>query len=91
MSSMPTKPVGRQGKEPFDAGAEVHLIGRRQSVRKINYSKQMQCARIAERIHKFYNEIAIPAESFARAVAFAMSQPHPCLVRRGSVLHLTKS
>jgi NADP-dependent 3-hydroxy acid dehydrogenase YdfG len=30
---------------------------------------------IAERIHKFYKEIAIPAESFARAVAFAMSQP----------------
>jgi NADP-dependent 3-hydroxy acid dehydrogenase YdfG len=30
---------------------------------------------IAERIHKFYQEIAIPAESFARAVAFAMSQP----------------
>jgi NADP-dependent 3-hydroxy acid dehydrogenase YdfG len=30
---------------------------------------------IAERIHKSYKEIAIPAESFARAVAFAMSQP----------------
>jgi NADP-dependent 3-hydroxy acid dehydrogenase YdfG len=30
---------------------------------------------VAERIHKFYKEIAIPAESFARAVAFAMSQP----------------
>jgi NADP-dependent 3-hydroxy acid dehydrogenase YdfG len=30
---------------------------------------------IAERIHKFYKEIAIPAESFARAVVFAMSQP----------------
>ena len=30
---------------------------------------------IGERIHKFYKEIAIPAESFARAVAFAMSQP----------------
>ncbi len=29
---------------------------------------------IAENIRKFY-EIAIPAESFARAVAFAMSQP----------------
>jgi NADP-dependent 3-hydroxy acid dehydrogenase YdfG len=29
----------------------------------------------AERIRKFYAEIAIPAESFARAVAFAMSQP----------------
>jgi NADP-dependent 3-hydroxy acid dehydrogenase YdfG len=29
----------------------------------------------AERIHKFYAEIAIPAESFARAVAFAVSQP----------------
>jgi NADP-dependent 3-hydroxy acid dehydrogenase YdfG len=29
----------------------------------------------AERIHKFYEETAIPAESFARAVAFAMSQP----------------
>ena len=28
-----------------------------------------------ERIHKFYKEIAVPAESFARAVAFAMSQP----------------
>jgi NADP-dependent 3-hydroxy acid dehydrogenase YdfG len=30
---------------------------------------------IAERIHNFYKEIAIPAESFARAVAFAMCQP----------------
>ncbi len=30
---------------------------------------------IAEHIHKFYKEIAIPAESFARAVAFAISQP----------------
>jgi NADP-dependent 3-hydroxy acid dehydrogenase YdfG len=29
----------------------------------------------AERIHKFYQEVAIPADSFARAVAFAMSQP----------------
>ncbi|HUI05676.1 MAG TPA: SDR family oxidoreductase [Verrucomicrobiae bacterium] len=29
----------------------------------------------AERIHKFYQEVAIPPESFARAVAFAMSQP----------------
>jgi NADP-dependent 3-hydroxy acid dehydrogenase YdfG len=28
-----------------------------------------------ERIHKFYAEVAIPAESFARAVAFAISQP----------------
>jgi NADP-dependent 3-hydroxy acid dehydrogenase YdfG len=29
----------------------------------------------AQRIRKFYQEIAIPAESFARAVAFAMTQP----------------
>jgi NADP-dependent 3-hydroxy acid dehydrogenase YdfG len=29
----------------------------------------------AERVHKFYEAIAIPADSFARAVAFAMSQP----------------
>ena len=29
----------------------------------------------AERIRKFYAEVAIPASSFARAVAFAMSQP----------------
>ncbi len=29
----------------------------------------------AERLHKYYAEIAIPADSFARAVAFAMSQP----------------
>lgn len=29
----------------------------------------------AERIHKFYAEVAIPAELFARAVAFAISQP----------------
>jgi NADP-dependent 3-hydroxy acid dehydrogenase YdfG len=29
----------------------------------------------AARIHMFYAEIAIPAESFARAVAFAVSQP----------------
>jgi NADP-dependent 3-hydroxy acid dehydrogenase YdfG len=30
---------------------------------------------VAERLRKFYGEVAIPAESFARAVAFAMSQP----------------
>jgi NADP-dependent 3-hydroxy acid dehydrogenase YdfG len=29
----------------------------------------------ADRIHKFYAEVAIPADSFARAVAFAISQP----------------
>ncbi|MFK4442581.1 NADP-dependent 3-hydroxy acid dehydrogenase YdfG [Caballeronia udeis] len=30
---------------------------------------------VAENINKFYKENAIPAESFARAVAFAISQP----------------
>jgi NADP-dependent 3-hydroxy acid dehydrogenase YdfG len=30
---------------------------------------------IAESIHQFYAEFAIPADSFARAVAFAISQP----------------
>ena len=30
---------------------------------------------VAERLRKFYAEIAIPAQSFARAVAFAISQP----------------
>jgi NADP-dependent 3-hydroxy acid dehydrogenase YdfG len=30
---------------------------------------------LAERIRKFYEQVAIPADSFARAVAFAMSQP----------------
>src|SRR5437870_1316273 len=30
---------------------------------------------LAEGIHKYYDEFAIPAESFAQAVAFAMSQP----------------
>ena len=30
---------------------------------------------IAENIHKFYETFAIPADAFARAVAFAMSQP----------------
>jgi NADP-dependent 3-hydroxy acid dehydrogenase YdfG len=29
----------------------------------------------AERIKKFYAELAVPADSFARAVAYAMSQP----------------
>ena len=29
----------------------------------------------AERIHKFYAEVAVPADSFARTVAVAMSQP----------------
>ena len=29
----------------------------------------------AERIKKFYADVAVPADSFARAVAFAMSQP----------------
>jgi NADP-dependent 3-hydroxy acid dehydrogenase YdfG len=30
---------------------------------------------VAENIHKFYEEFAIPADSFARAVVFAMSKP----------------
>jgi NADP-dependent 3-hydroxy acid dehydrogenase YdfG len=30
---------------------------------------------VSENIHKFYEAYAIPADSFARAVAFAMSQP----------------
>jgi NADP-dependent 3-hydroxy acid dehydrogenase YdfG len=30
---------------------------------------------VAEGIHKFYEELAIPADSFARAVAFVISQP----------------
>jgi NADP-dependent 3-hydroxy acid dehydrogenase YdfG len=30
---------------------------------------------VAENFRKFYEELAIPADSFARAVAFAMSQP----------------
>ena len=30
---------------------------------------------VAERIQKFYEAFAIPADSFARAVVFAMSQP----------------
>jgi NADP-dependent 3-hydroxy acid dehydrogenase YdfG len=29
----------------------------------------------AERLRKFYADVAIPASSFARAVAYAMSQP----------------
>ena len=29
----------------------------------------------AERLHKFYAEFAIPADSFARAVAYAIGQP----------------
>ena len=32
-------------------------------------------ADVSARIHDFYKEIAIPADSFARAVAFAISQP----------------
>jgi NADP-dependent 3-hydroxy acid dehydrogenase YdfG len=30
---------------------------------------------VTERVHKLYAEVAIPADSFARAVAFAISQP----------------
>jgi NADP-dependent 3-hydroxy acid dehydrogenase YdfG len=30
---------------------------------------------VAERLRKFYAEVAIPAESFAKAVAFAIGQP----------------
>jgi NADP-dependent 3-hydroxy acid dehydrogenase YdfG len=30
---------------------------------------------VAESFHKFYEQFAVPADSFARAVAFAMSQP----------------
>jgi NADP-dependent 3-hydroxy acid dehydrogenase YdfG len=29
----------------------------------------------AERLRKFYAEVAVPAESFAKAVAFAIGQP----------------
>jgi NADP-dependent 3-hydroxy acid dehydrogenase YdfG len=32
-------------------------------------------ADVAERLHKFYRDVAIPADSFARVVAFAISQP----------------
>ncbi len=32
-------------------------------------------ADVSEGIHRFYEQFAIPADSFARAVAFAMSQP----------------
>lgn len=32
-------------------------------------------ADVDESIHKFYEAMAIPADSFARAVAFAISQP----------------
>jgi NADP-dependent 3-hydroxy acid dehydrogenase YdfG len=32
-------------------------------------------AAAAERIRTFYSQVAVPADSFARAVAFAMSQP----------------
>jgi len=32
-------------------------------------------ADVSARIHDFYKEVAIPADSFARAVAFAISQP----------------
>src|SRR5512135_131413 len=30
---------------------------------------------ISENMHRFYEETAVPADSFARAVAFAISQP----------------
>ncbi len=30
---------------------------------------------VAENIQRFYNEIAVPADSFGRAVAFVLSQP----------------
>jgi len=30
---------------------------------------------VSESIHRYYEQFAIPADSFARAVAFAMSQP----------------
>ena len=30
---------------------------------------------VSENIHKFYDDVAIPADSFARVVAFAISQP----------------
>ena len=32
-------------------------------------------ADVSARIHDFYQDVAIPANSFARAVAFAISQP----------------
>jgi NADP-dependent 3-hydroxy acid dehydrogenase YdfG len=32
-------------------------------------------ADVSKGMHDFYEEVAIPADSFARAVAFAISQP----------------
>lgn len=37
--------------------------------------KSVTEADISERMNKFYADVAIPAESFAQAVAYAMSQP----------------
>ncbi len=32
-------------------------------------------AQVSERVQQFYEQAAIPADSFARAVVYAMSQP----------------
>ena len=44
---------------------------------------------VAERLRKFYGEVAIPAKSFARAVAFAISQPEEVDVNE-SLFRLTR-
>jgi hypothetical protein len=46
---------------------------------------------IADKIHKFYEEIAIPAESYAQAVAFATSQRSLYSYVPNRVLFFTRS
>jgi NADP-dependent 3-hydroxy acid dehydrogenase YdfG len=42
---------------------------------RLRTDKQHHRSGVGRRVRKFYEQIAIPAGSFARAVVFAMSQP----------------
>jgi hypothetical protein len=64
----PARGGARSGQAPLQGGTDC----KGDSIRISNSVTEPD---VAERIHKFYEEAAIPAESFARAVAFAMSQP----------------
>jgi hypothetical protein len=46
---------------------------------------------IAAKVHKFYEEIAIPAQSFAKAVAFGTNQRSLYSYVPSRVLFLTRS
>lgn len=61
----------RQEVKPFNIRTTVISPGAVQS----ELPDTISDTAVAERMHEFYRSTAIPADSFARAVAFAMNQP----------------